>query len=634
MPKVKISEFDVNPDNNTDINSINIAEGCAPSGINNAIRQLMSDLKAFQTGADGDPFNGAVNGTVGATTPATGAFTTLSASGAFSANGGATLGDASGDALTINSSAVSIPNGLNFDSNTFVIDATNNRVGVGTASPSERLEVSGNLAFSTDATIRRTTSDGADNSYVAVTGGGALSTARGSQVVSFGNEHATDAGKLNLWSGNVANSEVVLNAYSSSSIIKMLTNNAERMRITSTGNVGIGTSSPSAKLDVVYATGNASTILTASANGTRSTAIYSSNSSGGTNCQLYVGAYGFDGIGAIYTFTNHPLTFATNNAAPQLTLNTSGNLGLGVTPSAWRSAEKVLQLPDGVFYTGSNYVAMGQNYYIPTGGGSLYIESDEASDYYQLNGTHVWRTAASGTAGNTITWTQAMTLDASGRLGIGTTSPSAVLHSSTTDDRYPLGVNGTTKGFRVVTSSTDTKIQGVDNTLSASYQPLVLGGSYLAFETNGTAERMRIDSSGNLLVGATAVGNGGKLYVNGSISLGTTTTGAQSSMAKDTTQLTASVSTSATTIYTDISSGMSSASAGHFIIYGNNNAGAGFVDVVIAKASGTPVVVSSSTVEGSPPARTYSVSSFALRLAMASGTFNVNLKATVIGFPF
>jgi hypothetical protein len=54
MPKTKISEFDVDPSNNTDINSINIAEGCAPSGINNAIRQLMSDLKEWQDGSSGD----------------------------------------------------------------------------------------------------------------------------------------------------------------------------------------------------------------------------------------------------------------------------------------------------------------------------------------------------------------------------------------------------------------------------------------------------------------------------------------------------------------------------------------------------------------------------------------------------
>ena len=74
----------------------------------------------------------------------TGVFTVAAA---FAANGGATLGDASGDALTINSSAVSIPNGLNFDSNTLVIDATNNRVGVNSASPAVTTELVGTDAM-------------------------------------------------------------------------------------------------------------------------------------------------------------------------------------------------------------------------------------------------------------------------------------------------------------------------------------------------------------------------------------------------------------------------------------------------------------------------------------------------------
>jgi hypothetical protein len=51
MAKTKISEFDTNPDLNTDVNSINIAEGCSPANINNAIRQLMSDLKEWQNGS-------------------------------------------------------------------------------------------------------------------------------------------------------------------------------------------------------------------------------------------------------------------------------------------------------------------------------------------------------------------------------------------------------------------------------------------------------------------------------------------------------------------------------------------------------------------------------------------------------
>jgi hypothetical protein len=55
MPKTKISEFSSTPANNTDIDSINIAEGCAPSGINDAIRELMAQLKDFQVGSAGDP---------------------------------------------------------------------------------------------------------------------------------------------------------------------------------------------------------------------------------------------------------------------------------------------------------------------------------------------------------------------------------------------------------------------------------------------------------------------------------------------------------------------------------------------------------------------------------------------------
>ena len=83
MAKTKISEFSATPANNTDIDSINIAEGCAPSGINDAIRELMAQLKDFQTGAQGDSFNGPI----GTSTAAAGAFTTLSASSTTTLSG-------------------------------------------------------------------------------------------------------------------------------------------------------------------------------------------------------------------------------------------------------------------------------------------------------------------------------------------------------------------------------------------------------------------------------------------------------------------------------------------------------------------------------------------------------------------
>lgn len=75
MAKTKISQYDSTASNNTDIDSINIDEGCAPSGINNAIRELMAHLKDLQAGTSGDTIPVASGGT-GATT-ASGARTAL-----------------------------------------------------------------------------------------------------------------------------------------------------------------------------------------------------------------------------------------------------------------------------------------------------------------------------------------------------------------------------------------------------------------------------------------------------------------------------------------------------------------------------------------------------------------------------
>jgi hypothetical protein len=75
MAKNKISEFSTTAANNTDIAGIDIAEGCAPSGINNAIRELMAQIKDQQTGSDADNFTVGGNLAVTGTTTATGAIT-------------------------------------------------------------------------------------------------------------------------------------------------------------------------------------------------------------------------------------------------------------------------------------------------------------------------------------------------------------------------------------------------------------------------------------------------------------------------------------------------------------------------------------------------------------------------------
>jgi hypothetical protein len=59
MAKTKVSQWDSVAANNTDINSININEGCVPSTINNAIREVMAQIKNWQDGASGDSWTSA-----------------------------------------------------------------------------------------------------------------------------------------------------------------------------------------------------------------------------------------------------------------------------------------------------------------------------------------------------------------------------------------------------------------------------------------------------------------------------------------------------------------------------------------------------------------------------------------------
>ncbi len=216
--------------------------------------------------------------------------------------------------------------------------------------------------------------------------------------------------------------------------------------------------------------------------------------------------------------------------AEAMRLDASGNMGLGVTPSAWWSDSKAMQVGAGTVVQGrtgsASFAEIGANVYLDSSATAKYIATSTASRYQQAGGVHYWYTAPSGTAGNAITFTQAMTLDASGRLGIGTTSPSQLL-----DVR---GTSSPTIKVRNDTATTDTYAQflfeGVNtfSGTSTSYIRSITSNSgnsstALTFGTNAdgggaAAERARIDSSGNLLVGTTSAGGQGGLtvYPNGS----------------------------------------------------------------------------------------------------------------------
>jgi hypothetical protein len=110
--------------------------------------------------------------------------------------------------------------------------------------------------------------------------------------------------------------------------------------------------------------------------------------------------------------------------AEAMRIDSSGILGLGVTPSAWGGVYKAIQVGStAVFggntsanrnYSSSNVYWNGSNY--------KYITTSQATQFEQSDGAYYWLQAASGTAGNNITFTQAMTLDSSGNLLVGTTS--------------------------------------------------------------------------------------------------------------------------------------------------------------------------------------------------------------------
>jgi hypothetical protein len=181
-------------------------------------------------------------------------------------------------------------------------------------------------------------------------------------------------------------------------------------------------------------------------------------------------------------------------------LDSSGNLGLGVTPSAWDSVFKSI---DGggsgcfgslFFQTNGDYTtALGSNLYY--NGGWKYKSTAAAGKYELKNNTHTWYNAASGTAGSAISFNQAMTLDATGSLYVGGTTGA---------------FGGSQKGFSAQSGSVITVLNGENDSSIGSTG--TVSNHPFTFKTNST-ERARIDTSGNLIIIGGTSGDSTKLYI-------------------------------------------------------------------------------------------------------------------------
>lgn len=182
------------------------------------------------------------------------------------------------------------------------------------------------------------------------------------------------------------------------------------------------------------------------------------------------------------------------------------NLGLGVTPSAWGSTWKASQIGavGALASTGSGSTsptAMVLGAYNDNTNWK-YQYSSVGAARYEMTGanagsTHAWYVAAGGTAGNAITFTQAMTLDASGNLGVGTTSPASKLNVS---GGAVFIDNTVTADYLRFRGSAVGLSGGINATSAAAYL-----GTYTAHPlwiTTNNAVVATFDSSGNLIQSA------------------------------------------------------------------------------------------------------------------------------------
>jgi hypothetical protein len=309
-----------------------------------------------------------------------------------------TPGDYINGPLTVAGSAT-ITGDLTVDTTTLKVDSTNNRVGIGTASPSYDLEVAGsvrsniairgNFAGGTDiAHLRFVNANGSivGDIFSQNTNGGASDTAYLSfQTASSGTlaERYRIAGDgVATWSnvGGVAGTAMTLN---------------------STG-LGIGASPSAYKLHVA-GTGYFSSILT------------------------------LGGASRISAEGSNALNLNTNSV-DRLTIDSSGNVGVGVTPNTWTTYKALQVNGASIWSTTGNDTAYASNVYYDGAYKFRSASSDKACMYIQFGGQHQFHyTAAAGTAGNTAAFTQAMTLTAAGALLVGCTSapnPGAATTSS------------------------------------------------------------------------------------------------------------------------------------------------------------------------------------------------------------
>ena len=208
---------------------------------------------------------------------------------------------------------VTVGGDLTVDTNTLYIDATNNKVGIGTTSPDGKLHVE-------TASSGATANTGADELVLEGTGNVGMSfltSTTGANRIYFGDSDDPVSGVIKYDNNN--------------DNMTFDTNGLERIRIDSSGKVGIGTSSPASEL-AIQATG-AGARFEVETTGSTGFRIYQDDSDGFTRLQAY------DTTGTTYGKSMSFWTAPTGGAtAERMRINSSGNVGIGTTSPAGKFA--------------------------------------------------------------------------------------------------------------------------------------------------------------------------------------------------------------------------------------------------------------------------------------------------------
>jgi hypothetical protein len=323
-----------------------------------------------------------------------------------------------------------------------------------------RLDTSGNLGIGTSSPVGRV--DSVSNASSAFTA--RASTTGANQTATVLNVYNSDA------------SLFALAQYNAVQHIWGYAGATEGMRLNASGNLGIGTSSPGQRLDV---------------RGNLALSAASATVNGFQEISFPAGIYGKAAIRGISIGTTDAgaLAFLTAPAGDIPTerarLDSSGNLGLGVTPSAWTGGGNIQTVAGGIVTSSSGYASYSANAYFGTGA-FRYVGTAPATMIRHDNGAINFQIAPSGTAGNAISFTQAMTLDASGQWLLGGTS----LDNPQSWGRIAQVINSGSNGAAI-------SVKDANNEFNiATYNSALI-------IADGVTERMRLDSSGNLGIGTT-----------------------------------------------------------------------------------------------------------------------------------